>query len=182
LAVWTSSNITAGSDTTGIFLRTLFYQLLTHPYTLNKLRAELDGAAAAGNLNPLASWRQTRELPYLDACVKEAGRIHPPFGLPMERVVPPEGATICGEFIKGGTLVGMNSWVVHRNRDLYGQDCDEWNPNRWLCESDKRRKMENALLTVSSNFPTQQVNIYWSLFLLLLLAKINADNSALTPA
>jgi hypothetical protein len=70
----------------------------------------------------------------------------------MERIVPPEGATICGEFIKGGTLVGMNSWVVHRNRDLYGQDCDEWNPNRWLCESDKRRKMENALLTVSPNF------------------------------
>lgn len=182
MAVWTSSNITAGSDTTGIFLRTLFYQLLTHPYTLNKLRAELDGAAAAGNLNPLASWRQTRELPYLDACVKEAGRIHPPFGLPMERVVPPEGATICGEYIKGGTLVGMNSWAVHRNRDLYGQDCDEWNPNRWLCESNKRRKMENALLTVSPFFPTQQVNICWSLFLLLLLAKINADNSALTPA
>ncbi len=100
----------------------------------------------------------------------------------MERVVPPEGATICGEYIKGGTLVGMNSWAVHRNRDLYGQDCDEWNPNRWLCESNKRRKMENALLTVSPFFPTQQVNICWSLFLLLLLAKINADNSALTPA
>ena len=147
--MWTSSNITAGSDTTGIFLRTIFYQLFSHPTTLQKLLAELDEAAAAGNLDTLASWKQTRILPYLDACVKEAGRIHPPFGLPYERVVPSEGATICGHFLPGGTIVGMSAWAVHRNRELFGEDCDKWNPGRWLCDEDKRRKMENALLTVS---------------------------------
>lgn len=98
----------------------------------------------------------------------------------MERVVPPEGATICGQFIKEGTIVGMNSWAVHRNRDLYGDDCDEWNPNRWLCESEKRRRMENALLTVSSNFSTQHINSCWSLLLLLLLACL--QESMLTVA
>ncbi|KAL9118463.1 MAG: hypothetical protein Q9187_004994 [Circinaria calcarea] len=155
VSVWASSNITAGSDTTGIFLRTFFYQLLTHPPTLQKLRSELEGAAAAGKLDPIASWKQARELPYLDACVKEAGRIHPPFGLPYERVVPPEGATISNRRIPGGTIVGMSAWVVHRDRDLYGEDCDEWNPGRWLCEGEKRRKMESALLTVGLRISTQ---------------------------
>jgi len=151
VSVWASSNITAGSDTTGIFLRTLFYQLLTHPRSLEKLRAEVDAAAASGNLDSLASWKQTRDLPYLDACVKEAGRIHPPFGLPYERVVPHEGATISNKFLPGGTVVGMSAWVVHRNRELYGEDCDEWNPSRWLCDGEKRRRMESALLTVSTS-------------------------------
>lgn len=81
--------------------------------------------------------------------IKEGGRIHPPFGLPYERVVPAQGATICGKFLPGGTLVGMSAWVVHRNKELYGEDCDKWNPDRWLkCDTEKRRKMENALLTV----------------------------------
>lgn len=116
---------------------------------MNKILLELDTAAAVGDLDQLASWKQARNLPYLDACVKEAGRIHPPFGLPYERVVPPEGAMICGQFFKGGVIVGMSAWVTHRDRELYGVDCDDWNPDRWLCKSEKRRKMESALLTVS---------------------------------
>lgn len=149
LSVWASSNITAGSDTTGIFLRTIFYNLITHPTTLQKLRNELETAASSGHLEELASWKNTRELPYLDACVKEAGRIHPPFGLPYERVVPDEGDTVCGKFLPGGTIAGMSAWATHRNKELFGEDCDEWNPDRWLCGGEKKRKMESALLTVS---------------------------------
>ncbi|KAL4903514.1 hypothetical protein BDW74DRAFT_186129 [Aspergillus multicolor] len=148
LAAWASSNITAGSDTTGIFLRTVFYNLLKYPSTLRRLLEELDAAATAGNIDDLASWKQTRELPYLDAVIKEGGRIHPPFGLPYERVLPKEGATICGEFLPSGTVVGMSAWVVHRDKELYGEDCDEWNPDRWLrYDVERRRAMENALLT-----------------------------------
>ena len=148
LLIWTSSNITAGSDTTAILLRTVFHQLLTHPDTMRRLMDELDSAAATGNLEPMASWKQTRSLPYLDACIKEAGRIHPPFGLPLERVVPPDGAEVCGKYIKGGTIVGMNAWVVHRNMEIFGQDCDKWRPERWFCDQEERKKMEASILTV----------------------------------
>lgn len=149
LLVWTTSNITAGSDTTAILLRTLFYNLLTHPQTLHRLRDELDNAARTGNLDELASWKQTRDLAYLDACIKEAGRLHPPFGLPLERVVPPEGAEICGQFLKGGTIVGISGWVAHRNEESFGQDSDLWRPERWLCDKESRKRMEASLLTVS---------------------------------
>ena len=149
VAAWASSNITAGSDTTGIYLRTVFYELLTHSESRNKLIRELDTAASQSCLSPLATWGETSKLPYLDACIKEAGRLHPPFALPYERVVPTGGATLCGARVEEGTVVGMSAWVVHRDEELFGDDCDRWRPERWLEVSpERKREMENGLLMV----------------------------------
>ncbi|EKG19934.1 Cytochrome P450 [Macrophomina phaseolina MS6] len=148
LTVWTTSNVAAGSDTTAILLRTVFHSLLANPESMSRLLAELDHAAASGRLSNPATWREARELPYLDAVIKEAGRLHPPFGLPLERVVPASGATVCGQALPPGTVVGMSAWVVHRDPDTFGHDCNEWKPERWIGISpEKRRTMENALLT-----------------------------------
>ncbi|MCJ1258546.1 hypothetical protein MMC24_006379 [Lignoscripta atroalba] len=142
---WATSNITAGSDTTAILLRTIFYNLLKYPQTLQALREELDAKA---NLDELVTWKQSLTLPYLDACIKEAGRMHPPFGLPYERVVPSEGAIISGQRLRGGTVVGISAWVVHRDYSVFGNDSDIWRPERWTeCDGDRRRKMENTLMT-----------------------------------
>ena len=105
------------------------------------------------------TWKETRSLPYLDACIKEAGRLHPPFGLPLERVVPAGGTTICGQHIRGGTVVGMNAWVIHRDKNLFGEDAAEWRPERWLCgDLEKRKRMEAGLLTVGLfKFPSISV-------------------------
>lgn len=148
LPAWTSSNILAGSDTTAIFLRTMFHELLTHESTLVRLRAELDEAAARSNLSETATWKESIALPYLNACFKEAGRIHPPFGLHLERVVPAGGLEVCGKMLPAGTIVGMNAWVVHRDPEIFGSDADAWRPERWL-EGDEARlkRMDAALLT-----------------------------------
>lgn len=150
LTAWTTSNITAGSDTTAILLGTVFHNLLTNADSMRKLMRELDTAASQGRLSTPVRWDEARTLPYLDAVIKEAGRIHPPFGLHLERVIPASGATICDEYLEAGTVVGMNAWVVHRDADVFGSDCEVWNPDRWLhCSKEKRRVMENSLLTVS---------------------------------
>ena len=146
VSAWSTSNISAGSDTTAILLRTIFYNLLKHPQSLAKLRREL--AITPGLDTELVTWKQSLTLPYLGACIKEAGRLHPPFGLPYERVVPPQGATICGQRIPGGTIVGMSPWATHRDYDTFGRDSDVWRPERWIkADEGKKRQMENALLT-----------------------------------
>lgn len=100
-----------------------------------------------------ATWKESRELPYLDACIKEAGRVHPPFGLPLERIVPEGGLSISGEFIPAGTIVGMNGWVVHRDRDVFGDDADQWRPERWLeADESTKARMDQGLLTVREIF------------------------------
>ena len=146
VSAWSTSNITAGSDTTAILFRTIIYNLLKHPHSLAKLREEL--ATTPGLDTELVTWKQSLTLPYLGACIKEAGRLHPPFGLPYERVVPPEGATICGQRIPGGTVVGMSPWATHRDYNTFGTDSDLWRPERWTeADEAKKRRMENALLT-----------------------------------
>ena len=159
VSAWSTSNITAGSDTTAILLRTIFYNLLKYPDSLAKLRHEITTSTTATDLNntdeknnnpnptPI-TWKQSLTLPYLNACIKEAGRMHPPFGLPYERIVPPEGATICNHFLPGGTIVGMSPFATHRDPTTFGADADIWRPERWIeADEGEKRRMENALLT-----------------------------------
>ena len=110
----------------------------------------------AGKLSKEATWKECQELPYLDAYVKEAERIHPGVGLPLERIVPSEGVTICGQYFNGGTVGGINAWVIHQDKSVFGQDAASWRPERWLCGRAERNKMEDTMLTVS-----QSQFIYW---------------------
>jgi cytochrome P450 len=126
----------AGSETTAISLSSVFYFLLKHPEKLGKVLEEIDGKAREGffkdNENGLVTWTEAQELEYLDACIKEAFRMHPAPGLPLERVVPPQGAEIAGEWIKGGTIVGVSAWVLHRRKEVFGEDVEVYRPERWL--------------------------------------------------
>jgi cytochrome P450 len=114
-------------------MKAVFYNLLAHPASLNQLHEEFIKAEQRERLSrPYPSWNQIRDLPYLDACVNEAVRLHPPFCLPLERVVPDGGVTICGRYFAEGTVVGMNPYVVNRHRPTFGDDVDSWRPQRWL--------------------------------------------------
>lgn len=128
----------AGSETTAISLSAVFYNLLRHPAALARLRAELDAAARAGAFADydlgVVTWAESQRLPYLDACIKEAFRVHPAAGLPLERIVPPPGVEIAGRFVPGGTVVGCSAWLIHRRPEIFGDDVDVYRPERWLVD------------------------------------------------
>lgn len=147
LMSWTIFNITAGSDTAAMLLRTIFYNLLKNPRNMRRLLDELQSAKKDTRLSIPVTWKETRDLPFLDACV-EAGRIHPPFGSQLERIVPKEGAEICGQYVRGTTIVGINAWAAHRHKATFGDDAEAWRPERWMCDDARRRRMEHGLLTV----------------------------------
>ncbi|KAK4464769.1 cytochrome P450 [Cladorrhinum samala] len=154
VTAWATSNVLAGSDTTAIMMRSIVYFLLKYPETLKKLMDELTEAHRQGRLSDIVTWKESRSLPYLDACVKEAGRLHPVIGLPLERIVPEGGVEICGTHIPEGTVIGMNPWVVHQDKHVFGPDAGEWNPDRWLGDKDRRAMMERCLLTFGSGHRT----------------------------
>ena len=136
------SLIHAGSDSTAISLSNIFYHLMKNPAIYKKLMQEVDDAVASGKLyvdnatrgtkNETFSFNAAQSLPYLDAVITEAFRICPAVGLILERVVPPQGANIAGTFVPGGTKVGCNSWVVHRCERMFGEDAEQFRPERWL--------------------------------------------------
>ncbi|KAB8271549.1 cytochrome P450 [Aspergillus minisclerotigenes] len=110
-------NIVAGSDTTASAISAAVYY------------EELRGA----NLSTPPQWKEIRSLPYLDAVMREAMRVHPGVGLLLERIVPKGGFTLPdGRFVPEGTIVGMNPWVINRNRTVFGPEPDSFKPERWL--------------------------------------------------
>lgn len=129
-------------------MRTTMYNLLVYPHTFDKLFNELKNANVS---RPYPTWTEIRNLPYLDACVLEGIRMHPPFALPFERVVPKGGITIAGQHLPEGTDVGGNAYVVNRHKGWFGDDAEFWRPERWL-EKDEahKRKLEAGILTVST--------------------------------
>jgi cytochrome P450 len=97
-----SSNMIAGSDTTAISLSATLYYLLKTPRCLEKLRTEILEFQEQGRLSKSPTFKESQDMPYLQAVIKEALRMHPATGLPLERVVPEGGATISGTFFPEG--------------------------------------------------------------------------------
>ncbi|OHF01691.1 pisatin demethylase [Colletotrichum orchidophilum] len=129
---WTLSNVNAGSDTTAISLRAVVYYLLKNPSTLENVMKEIVTARESGKMSLPVTWNESQELPYLDAAIKEALRLHPAVGLLLERVVPKEGIHLPdGPFLPEGTIVGINPWVMHRH-PAFGDNLDSYVPERWL--------------------------------------------------
>jgi cytochrome P450 len=96
----------AGSDTSATIIRAGFLNLLTSPSILGKLRAEIDEAIKAGQISSPIKDTEARKLTYLQAFIKETLRLWPPIQGLLQKVVPPEGDTINGVFIPGGTFIG----------------------------------------------------------------------------
>ncbi|GAB1313123.1 hypothetical protein MFIFM68171_03333 [Madurella fahalii] len=132
------SNMVAGSDTTSISLSAIIYHALHNPEVLRRLREEVDRLCPQNKASPHITFTQSQEMPYLQAVIKEALRMHPATGLPLERVVPEGGVTINGRFFPEGTIVGINSWVEHRNKAIFGDDAGTFNPDRWLQEDKEK--------------------------------------------
>lgn len=43
-------------------------------------------------------------------------------------------------FIPGGTAIGINPAVTNRNVDVFGQDADHFNPDRWLKKDEENEE------------------------------------------
>lgn len=97
-----ASNIVAGSDTTATSLSGILYHLLKNPQAVQRLRQETEEIGPEDSGNRTISWTQSQQMPYLQAVIKEALRLHTAVALPMERVVPQGGAEICGHYFPGG--------------------------------------------------------------------------------
>ncbi|KAH6627331.1 cytochrome P450 [Chaetomium tenue] len=136
----------AGSDTTSTSIRALFLYLLTHRRVYATLQAEVDAAVADGTAPPapgVISEAGARSLPYLQACIKEGMRIRPPAGALVPKRVPDGGDTVLMDgkpvFLSGGTNIGVSMFALQLNKGIFGDDAEEFRPERWLVEKDEKK-------------------------------------------
>ncbi|CAG9989189.1 unnamed protein product [Clonostachys byssicola] len=140
------SNVSAGSDTTGVSLTAVLYHLSRNLRVLSKLLKEILAVEAEGKCNRDSfSFAQSQSMPYLQACIKEALRVHAAVGLPLWRVVPEGGRQVCGRHFPQGSVVGVNAWVAHSDEAVFGSDAQEFRPERWLeADEDELRALNAA--------------------------------------
>lgn len=136
-------------------MQSFFYHVLADRRAYGELQAEFRRAVADGTIPATGnlSWTESQNLPYFQACLKEAMRVRPAVGLNIQRAVPPEGAELDGHHFPGGTVVAVNGWVLHRDRATFGQDADVFRPERWLADPEQARIMERYMFQVSSQQP-----------------------------
>jgi cytochrome P450 len=88
----------AGSETTATLLSGCTYLLQKNPRVLEKLQAEIRSSFSAEEEITMLS---VSHLSYLDAVIEESLRLYPPVPIALNRLTPPEGAEVCGEWVPG---------------------------------------------------------------------------------
>ncbi|KAJ4344255.1 hypothetical protein N0V95_006198 [Ascochyta clinopodiicola] len=124
--------ITAGSETTAATIRTVVLSLLTNPNVYKKLQTEIDHGIASGKISSPITDAEARDIPYLQAIIKEGLRIMPPATGALFKQVPPAGDVIDGKFLPGGTQIGVSPLGTQCSKDIYGTDADLFRPERWI--------------------------------------------------
>jgi cytochrome P450 len=151
-----ASNIFAGSDSTSVSISALLYHTLRNPEVKKKPIDEVNEHAAKNSIphGTVFDLEMINNMSFLQACMYEALRCHPAVGVSLGRVVPPSGLQIGEQFIPGGvrlvspddyyvklTLCSLafsaNAWVIHQNKDVFGEDADKFRPERWMEEPDR---------------------------------------------
>ncbi|KAL8377304.1 hypothetical protein RB595_008135 [Gaeumannomyces hyphopodioides] len=122
--------ITAGSETTGTNLSTLFY-LLALPSNrayrdavTAEVRTAFSGASEMSLLNVNA-----KALPLLHACIEESLRYHSPVTNPPPRVS--RGAPVGGHYIPEGVVIHVTGHATYHSPEHFF-DAGSWRPERFL--------------------------------------------------
>ncbi|KAF2725443.1 putative P450 monooxygenase [Polychaeton citri CBS 116435] len=123
--------IFAGTDSTGMNLSTICWNLAKHPDVYKKLQQSV---ADADEKDPKAN---PQSIPYLDAVVREGLRLSMANPTRLPRVVPPQGWSYAASSgspsydLPAGTLVGLQVYTLHMNPDVF-PDPEAFKPERWL--------------------------------------------------
>jgi len=127
----------AGHETTSGLLSFTFYYLLRNPEVYQKAQQEVDNVIGKGpvTVNHLS------KVPYLTAVLRESIRLQPT--APVISVTPKEDTVIGGKYaVKSGQLLACLLPMVHRDPAVYGEDAEEFRPERMLDEEFERRNKE----------------------------------------
>ena len=118
----------AGFETTATTLMWWILVMVAFPEVQRRAQAELD--AVVGRARP-PTYADAPRLPFVRAIIKEVSRWRPVVRLGVPHVAA-EDDWYEGMFIPKGTTCMANIWHCNHDRSVFGDDADEFRPERHL--------------------------------------------------
>ena len=120
-------------DTTSIAIGNALFHLARNPNVWNDLRAN---ALALGS-RPL-TFELLKSLTLFRHVIFETIRLQGPSGrvfrTALRDTILPVGGGADGRsplFVQRGVVVALNVWALHHDKDIWGEDADQFRPQRW---------------------------------------------------
>ncbi|KAD5317692.1 hypothetical protein E3N88_17638 [Mikania micrantha] len=128
-----TSFILAGRDTTSSALTWFFWILSSHPEVERKILEEVKTLrlSSGKSRRECYSFDELRRMHYLHAAISEGLRLYPPVPVDtkacLKNDVMPDGT-----FVGEGWFVTYHTYAMGRMESVWGKDCGEFRPERWL--------------------------------------------------
>jgi cytochrome P450 len=141
-------------NSSGLLLTKHLSRLLAqHQHVLDRLRSEIDRVVGLGAsaLPPTSNDLKPTGMPYLNLVIKEVLRLYPSVPVnsrePIRLTTLPTGGGPDKKspvLVRPGEGVGYCVYALHRRKDIYGDDAEDFRPERW--EGDKLKDIGWAYL------------------------------------
>ncbi|MBA0564969.1 hypothetical protein Golob_009871, partial [Gossypium lobatum] len=126
------SFLLAGRDTVASGLTSFFWLLSQHPEVESAIREELERVVRSSDgRQKIASYDQMRDMHYLHAALCESLRLFPPIQFDSKFALEDDILPDC-TFVRRGTRVTYHPYAMGRMERVWGPDCLEYKPGRWL--------------------------------------------------
>uniref|UniRef100_A0A915M2T4 Cytochrome P450 n=1 Tax=Meloidogyne javanica TaxID=6303 RepID=A0A915M2T4_MELJA len=119
-----------GFDTTANTLSLIAHNLVFYPEVQKRLFEEIEEICGLEE-GEIINYEQLAKLKYVDAVFYETQRLCPMAAAVVNRVC--EETTTLGDItIEKGTVVSADLFTLHRDKKIWGEDAEEFKPERWL--------------------------------------------------
>jgi cytochrome P450 len=137
-----------GRDTIGTALPWLLYNLANNPSVVSRIRKELAPIAShKGGGDDVVAMdpgkmvvfepAETKPLVYLQATLFESLRLYPPGPIERKNVMG-DDILPSGHRVRRGEAILVSIYAIGRMESVWGKDCHEFRPERWLSEDGTR--------------------------------------------
>ncbi|KAI7728195.1 hypothetical protein M8C21_012887 [Ambrosia artemisiifolia] len=127
------SFILAGKDSTSTALTWFFWLLDGHPHCKHMIHKEFTTLMTSSHhVHPLdLTFDDLKDLNYLHAALSESMRLFPPVPI-NSRLTVDDDILPDGTFVGKGWFADYSAYAMGRMERLWGSDCREFKPERWL--------------------------------------------------
>ncbi|XP_068645677.1 cytochrome P450 86A8-like [Aristolochia californica] len=149
--------ILAGRDTSSVALSWFFWLVTQNPRVEQKIVGEICGVLNETRGNNTEKWKsdplafeELDRLIYLKAALSETLRLYPSVPEDSKHVVRDDFLPD-GTFVPAGSSITYSIYSMGRMKTIWGDDCTEFRPERWLSADGKKFEMQDSYRFVAFN-------------------------------